>query len=78
MEILSRQVAESTRAFVDSIIPPSTLAIGKVVTHPSRRRVQIRSGVYWTPGGLSNFWTWQEVNADGTLNPLVESGYGWM
>lgn len=51
-------------------------AVGDVVTHPDGRTVKIASGQYWSNGRVSNWWTWNEVNADGSLGE-PESGYGW-
>ena len=56
---------------------PATLAIGMVVKHPSGRMVQITSGQYMGTHGLSNFWSWREVLANGQLSSTEENGYGW-
>jgi hypothetical protein len=62
----------------DSVIGQSSLAVGKVVTHPDGRKVKIVGGYYYDPiyNRLSNHWTWREVKADGSLGP-IENGYGW-
>ena len=52
------------------------LRIWDVVRHPDGRTVKILRGQWWGTYGLSNFWYWSEVMADGTLGP-EENGYGW-
>jgi hypothetical protein len=56
---------------------PGSMAIGKVVQHPDGRTVKVTSGQYWGTHGLSNFWYWREVMADGSLSETEEHGYGW-
>lgn len=63
------------RSLTEQFIPCG-LAVGKTVKHPDGRTVKIVGGQYWGTHGLSNFWTWKEVRADGSLGPR-ESGYGW-
>lgn len=55
--------------------PP--FAIGDVVRHPDGRKVRIVSGQYWGSRGLSNFWYWQPLDADGRDVGEREHGYGW-
>jgi len=55
---------------------PCRMAVGKDVRHPDSRMVRVTSGQYWGTYGLSNWWEWREVKADGTLGP-TECGYGW-
>ena len=38
--------------------------------------VKVVSGKYFGAHGLSNFWYWQRVRADGSLDPREENGYG--
>ena len=53
------------------------LEIGMMTKHPDGRTVKIVDGQFFgSSGGLSNWWTWQEVKEDGYLCPK-ESGYGW-
>lgn len=52
------------------------LEIGMVTNHPDGRTVKIRSGTFWSNGRVSNWWTWQEIFANGELGK-DESGYGW-
>ena len=53
------------------------LKIGKTVRYTDGRLVKIISGRYWGQYGISNFWSWQEVKADGSLG-VIENGHGWM
>lgn len=57
---------------------PCSMAVGKTLKHPDGRMVKVKSGQFLDPvyRRLSNWWTWQEVKADGTLG-VEESGYGW-
>lgn len=56
----------------------SQMEIGKVLTHPDGRTVKVKSGCYLDPtyGRVSNWWTWNEVKADGSFGQ-DESGHGW-
>jgi hypothetical protein len=65
---IAREITEETMG------PP--LKVGETVRHPDGRLVQIVDGQFWGEDGLSNFWTWREVLADGTLG-APEKGYGW-
>lgn len=67
-------VADWVKEMTESVLGKSSMEIGKVVTHPDGYKVI--DGQYWGTYGLSNFWTWQRVNADGSLGKK-ESGYGW-
>lgn len=69
-------VAEWVKQITEEVFGKSKLAIGRVYKHPSGRRVKITGGQYWGEHGVSNFWYWREVKADGTLGKL-EKGYGW-
>ncbi len=64
------------KQLTESVFGPAPFAVGDVVEHPDGRRVQIVDGRYWAPLGFSNYWTWRELRADGTLG-APESGYGW-
>lgn len=68
-------VAGWIRELVDEAIP-SLMQVGAELQHPDGRMVVIVSGCRWTEGGFSNWWSWREVRADGTLG-VVEHGYGW-
>ena len=70
-------VEDWVKEIVDEVLGPSKMAVGQTLKHPDGRMVYILSGKYWGEHGLSNFWNWQEVKADGSLGPR-ESGYGWM
>jgi len=61
---------------VEQSSPFSKVKAGDRIVHPSGRTVQITSGQYWGTHGLSNFWYWREVLADGSLGE-EENGYGW-
>lgn len=54
----------------------SKMQVGKVVKHPDGYNVKVIEGAFLRNGRVSNFWSWQRINEDGTLGP-VESGYGW-
>lgn len=71
------QVAPWVRDMTESILGGTPFKIGDRVEHPDGRTVEITDGQYWGTHGLSNFWYWREVLADGTLAELVEHGYGW-
>lgn len=60
----------------EGVLGGAPFAVGDTVPHPSGRTVKITGGQYWGTHGLSNFWDWCEVRADGSLGPK-ESGYGW-
>ena len=68
-------VADWVRALVDEVVP-SHMEVGAELQHPDGRMVRVVSGCRWSDGGLSNWWVWREVRADGTLGD-EESGYGW-
>lgn len=69
-------VEKWAKDLTESVLGGPPFAVGDVVTHPSGRKVKIASGQYWGLHGLSNFWRWHEVFADGSLGP-EEHGYGW-
>ena len=66
---------KTVKQLVESVMKP-TLEVGKVCKHPDGRTVRIMDGRFWGTHGVSNWWTWREVLADGKLGKL-ESGYGW-
>jgi hypothetical protein len=47
------------------------------VEHPEHGLVEITAGQYWGTYGLNNFWYWQKVLEDGSLDPEEHHGYGW-
>lgn len=61
----------------ESVIGPAPFAVGDEVRHPDGRQVRITGGRYWGERGLSNFWHWRPLLADGSLGE-PESGYGWL
>lgn len=69
-------ITEFGKGITESVCGGSPFEIGDVVNHPSGRKVKIVDGRYWGTHGLSNFWYWREVNADGSLGKK-EHGYGW-
>jgi hypothetical protein len=71
------QVAPWVREIVEREMGGAPFAVGDRVKHPDGRTVEITSGQYWGTYGLSNFWHWREVLADGTLSATDEHGYGW-
>lgn len=71
------RVAGWVQEIVEDVMGGAPLAIGDIVTHPDGRRVKIVDGQYWGTHGLSNHWSWREVQADGSLSEKKESGYGW-
>lgn len=56
------------------------LVVGKQYIHPKDGLVQITSGYFYDPtyGRVSNFWHWQKVLKDGTLDGVDRHGYGWL
>ena len=68
----------SAEKFTSSVIPPSKRKVGGDFIHKDGRTVRIVGGQYWGTHGLSNFWDWREILADGTLSEKIECGYGWM
>jgi hypothetical protein len=69
-------VAPWVKDLTERTLGGSPFKIGDQVKHPSGRTVKITDGQYWGEHGLSNFWGWREVLADGSLGPQ-ENGYGW-
>lgn len=69
---LSRLAADLTRKYF-----PQTLAIGMRCLHPNGHMVEITDGQYIGTHGLSNFWYWRRVFANGKLSSKLEHGYGW-
>lgn len=61
------------RQVTDSIIPPTTLRVGRVYQHPTDGLIRILSGYYRDPayGRISNFWTWEVLSTQER-----KSGYG--
>lgn len=72
----SKGVAPWVKHMTEEAFGKSAMAVGKTLQHPDGRTVRITDGALWTNGGFSNFWTWHEVRADGSLGP-EERGYGW-
>ena len=64
------------KAITEAVIGGSPFEVGDIVERPNGRLVKIVDGQYWGTHGLSNFWYWRRVKADGTLGRL-EHGYGW-
>lgn len=66
------------RSFNQELASQSKMRIGQVIQHPDGYPVKVISGYYLDPtyGRVSNWWTWQRVNEDGSLGEQ-ESGYGW-
>jgi len=56
--------------------PGATLKVGAVVRHPDGREVKITHGRFWGTYGVSNFWYWAPILANGEFGP-EEHGYGW-
>lgn len=69
-------VAPWVKELTESVMGTSDLAIGKRVLHKDGRLVEITGGQWWGEYGISNFWYWRPVLADGSLGE-VEHGYGW-
>lgn len=64
------------RGMNNELAGKSKMAVGKVVQHPDGYNVKVIDGAFLIGGRVSNFWSWQRVNDDGSLGP-VEKGYGW-
>jgi hypothetical protein len=75
MSHLLHQIAQDINREIAS---KSQMKIGKIMTHPSGRKVKIIDGTFLdsTYGRVSNWWTWREVKKNGKLGK-EESGYGW-
>ena len=61
----------------ESVLGGAPFKIGDRVKHPEHGLVEIVDGQYWGSHGLSNFWYWQKVLPDGTLDSEKLHGYGW-
>jgi hypothetical protein len=60
-----------------SLAAESNMRVGAIVMHPDGYKVKVIDGAFLRNGRVSNFWRWQRVNDDGSLNDTVECGYGW-
>lgn len=69
-------IAPWVKGIVETVLGESKMRVGEIMTHPDGRSVKIVSGQYWGAHGVSNFWSWREVRANGELGE-IESGYGW-
>lgn len=60
------------------LVAKSSMRIGETIPHPEGYLVKVVSGCFLDPkyGRVSNWWTWQRIQPDGSLGPK-ESGYGW-
>lgn len=65
------------KQITEEVMGGAPFAVGDVVEHPDGYPVRIVSGTYWAKHGLSNFWSWKRVDADGTPYGETQSGYGW-
>lgn len=70
-------IAPWVKRLTEEVLGAAPFAVGDIVLHPSGRQVKIISGYYWTAGGFSNHWKWQEIMPDDSLSPVIETGYGW-
>lgn len=70
-------VAPWVKKMTEEVMGGPPFQVGDVVRHPSGRDVKIVGGQYWGEHGLSNHWSWREVNKEGELTGPLESGYGW-
>jgi hypothetical protein len=64
------------RSMNNELAAKSKMKVGAVLMHPDGYKVKVIEGAFLRNGRVSNFWSWQRVNDDGTLGPK-ESGYGW-
>lgn len=71
------EVAQFVKDIVHEAVGPAPFRIGDVVRHPEDGMVRIVGGQYWGSRGLSNFWSWEPVDADGEPEGPRRSGYGW-
>jgi hypothetical protein len=60
-------------SWVKDIVGPSPIKIGQTVMRDGRM-VKIIAGRYWGEHGISNWWEWREIRADGSLG-AIERGY---
>ena len=70
------QVAGWVKEIVEDVCGQSAMKIGALVRHPDGYLVKVISGRLWGEYGISNWWTWQRVNDDGSLGEEI-SGHGW-
>ena len=70
-------VEQWAKTLTEQTIGGAPFAVGDIVRHPDGRNVKITSGQYWGQRGLSNFWYWREVDAQGVIVGPEEHGYGW-
>lgn len=52
------------------------IQIGSVYDHPEHGPIYITGGTYQDRNRISNFWDWQKVNLDGSLDTKQLCGYG--
>lgn len=73
-----KELRKIAREITEEVFGPAPFKIGDRVEHPSGRTVEIIGGQYWGERGISNFWYWKEVQADGSsFSSETECGYGW-
>ena len=65
------------RAVTEQVLGGAPFAVWDTVQHPTDGLVKIVGGQYYSNGRLSNFWYWQKVNTDGSLDAEKLHGYGW-
>jgi hypothetical protein len=69
LDLIARKINESFASECE-------MAVGKIMKHPSGRKVKITRGQFLRNGRVSNFWHWKEVLKNGELGE-EECGYGW-
>lgn len=78
--VMSQELANTVRGINEGLRAQfcPTMKIGATVAHPDGYAVKVLSGCYLDPvyGRVSNWWTWQRINDDGTPGEEA-SGYGW-
>lgn len=73
------QVPQWVKKLLEEASNEEHLSIGMITINPENNmKVKIIDGQYWGEFGVSNFWVWKEVLADGSLGEVEYSGYGWI
>lgn len=70
-------VEQWVKDIVHDTMGGAPFAVGDVVNHPEDGLVRIVGGQFWGTHGVSNFWTWIPVDAEGNEEGPKRSGYGW-
>lgn len=74
----SGALARLARGMNEELAGQSAMVIGETIRHPDGYMVKVLDGRYLDPiyGCVSNWWTWQRINDDGSPGEIAR-GYGW-